>query len=295
MISLFRVIVAIGAILLVWAASALADVRIGVLALRGPEAAKTQWQGLAEHLSKKLDDTVVIIPLAFDEVLDFCNYNEGELLVANPWLYVQARESFGARALVTMRRRETGSVFGGVIIVRKDSGIHNLKDLIGKRVVCPTQRSAGGWLFQKALLVTGLIDPKKDLASILTVRSHDKVVTAVIEGNADVGFVRTSIPESMQKEGIIELDDLSIIHPVSYNTFPHAISTPLYPEWPVASLSGTPHELSRRARRFLMQIPADHTALKGSGITGFVEPMDYGPVEEAMRFLGEAPFNGTTE
>jgi len=106
-----------------------------------------------------------------------------------------------------------------------------------------------------------------------------------------VGTVRTGILETLQAENKIRMSDFRVIHRVRHEGFPQLCSTPLYPDWPVYSLRHTPPETVAKMKKALLAIPDVHPALWQAGkIERFLEPLDYGPMEELCRLLKVEPF-----
>ncbi|MBI4965125.1 MAG: phosphate/phosphite/phosphonate ABC transporter substrate-binding protein [Desulfomonile tiedjei] len=272
---------------------AVSEIKIGMLAQRGPEKALEEWGGIAAYLSEKLDDKVTIVPLKFSEFMDFCDVERSGFIFTNPWFYVRAKVLKGAKALVTVKYKGSGETMGGVIFARKDSGIAKIEDMRGKTVMVPKLSSPGGWLFQKGEIVRNGISPERDFKLLLETEkeSHDQVVYAVKDGKADVGTVRNNILETMQREGKISIGDFIIINRMNHPGFPELCSTPLYPDWPVATLKDTPEDTSRKLQQALLNIPPGHPALEQARkLEKFVDALDYGPIEELCRFLKVPPF-----
>ncbi len=115
--------------------------------------------------------------------------------------------------------------------------------------MCVKFSSAGGWLFEKGVIVRGGIVPERDCGKLVEGRTHDAVVYAIRDKKADVGTVRTNILESMQREGKIDMKDFTIIHPMKHPDFSEVCSTPLYPDWPFASLSKSPPEVTEKLKK----------------------------------------------
>ena len=268
-----------------------AEIKIGMLAQRGPETALKEWGGMADYLTEQMGDKVTVVPLRFTEVLDFCREQPDAFLFANSWFYIRAKVLRGAKALVTAKYKGSGAMFGGVIFARRDSGISTVDDIRGKVLMCVKYSSAGGWLFQKGVIVRGGITPEKDCRRLLEGRTHDAVVYAVRDKKADVGTVRTNILESMRREGKIAIDDFVIIHPVKHPDFPEICSTPLYPDWPLASLGKTPPEVAEKMKNVLLGMELGNPALEQARkLEKFVPALDYEPLEDLMRFLKVEPF-----
>jgi two-component system, LuxR family, sensor histidine kinase TtrS len=285
----------IGLILVImsWSSISWGEVKIGMLAQRGAETALKEWGGIGSHLSERLGEQITIVPLTFTGFMDFCDTDREAFIFTNPWFYVKAKVKKGAKALVTVKYQGSGAMMGGVIFTRRDSGITTLADLKGKVVMCPKLSSPGGWLFQKGEIVKAGIDPEKDFKLLLETEkeSHDEVVYAVRDKKADVGTVRTNILETMQREGKINVQDFLILNEMRHQGLPELCSTPLYPDWAVASLGATPPELAAKMKAALLAMPPGHQGLEQARkIERFVEALDYGPMEDLCRMLKVDPF-----
>jgi two-component system, LuxR family, sensor histidine kinase TtrS len=285
------VIIAVGLVLL--ALPVFAEIRIGMLAQRGPEMALKEWGALGDYLSERLGDKVTILPMKFTDFMDFCEKYPDGFIFTNPWFFVKAKVLKGGRALATVKYQGSGDMFGGVIFTRRDSRIMTIGDMYGKVVMCPKLSSPGGWLFQKGEIVKHGIVPEKDFNQLLETanESHDEVVFAVRQGKVDVGTIRTNLLETMQREGKINMEEFRILNKQHHEGFPEMCSTPLYPDWPVASLRDTPPELAVRMKEALLSIPMGHPALeKARRIERFVDALDYGPMEALCKNLKVPPF-----
>lgn len=275
--------------------AAWAEIQIGILARRGADVAEREWSALGTYLSGQMGDNVIFRPLKFTEVMDFCSNNRQQFLFANSWFYVRAKVLYGAKALVTVKNQGSGVFFGGVILTRNGGSVKTIEDIRGKTLMCPKFSSAGGWIFQKGVMVKAGLVPEKECTKLLEGQTHDAVVEAVINGSVDVGTVRTNIIENMRKEGKIGAGDLVIIHPTPHENFPEFCSTPLYPTWPIAALGKTEPSVAEKLKQALLGIPTNHQALGPCKVERFVEAQDYGPLEDLLRFLKVTPFRGTTD
>jgi ABC-type phosphate/phosphonate transport system substrate-binding protein len=66
------------------ASSGWAEIKIGMLAQRGPETALKEWEPLATYLSEQLGDKVTIVPLSFTDFLGFCDLEPSAFIFTNP-------------------------------------------------------------------------------------------------------------------------------------------------------------------------------------------------------------------
>ncbi|MFC1835807.1 hypothetical protein ACFL2Q_13945 [Thermodesulfobacteriota bacterium] len=57
------------ALLILFSVSAFAEIKIGILAKRGPEVVKQRWTDLGNYLTEKTGEKVYFVPLKFTEVM----------------------------------------------------------------------------------------------------------------------------------------------------------------------------------------------------------------------------------
>ena len=218
-----------------------------------------------------------------------------DLIFTNPAHYVQLRHGnrlSGALAtLQSLEGGQTSSLLGGVILTRHDSPLQTLADLRGKRIAIPGHGAMflGGYQTQAyELLLAGLKLP--DDARLIDVGSHDQVVASVLAGDADAGFIRTGILESLQHDGRLAAAAYKLLNPQQHPDFPFLVSTRLYPEWAFAALPSVPEETVKRINRALLFITPDMAVAEAAGIHGFTIPGDYQSVDRLTRALRLPPY-----
>ena len=116
----------------------------------------------------------------------------------NTFNYVLASEKYDVDvALVTERYGATTYV--GQFNVRADSGITTLDDLKGKVMCWVDPNSTSGYIIPRIMLQANGIDPDADFSKTVEAGSHNNVITAVYNGDCDVGAsyadARSSIAE----------------------------------------------------------------------------------------------------
>ena len=198
------------AIVTMIASSVQADVRFGVVAPRGELNAKARWEPLAQHLSTVMGETVTLVPSSPNGGLKQLESGAVDAYLGNPVQAAIARETMGARLLVSLER-STGSQFGGVIVARSGSGISTADDLKGRKVISLKSAAAGGFIFQAAHLVEAGLQVLDDFARHKVGKNQEDLVKLVIKGVFDAAFVRTGILEAMAANGEIDLDALVVI------------------------------------------------------------------------------------
>lgn len=269
---------------------------LGIFAYRDPLVIQARYQPLADYLDAKLPDTrVELRALGLDAIESAISHRQIDLLMTNPshHLLIRNRNSLTG-ALATQIRLEHGqeaSSLGGVVVTRANrDDIRELRDLKGLRIGIPGKRFLGGYQTQAYELQQVGLSPERDL-DLQELGSHDAVMSALQEGRVDVGFVRTGVLESFDREGRIELARFKVLNTQQLTGFPYRVSTRLYPEWPLIALPQVERATIQRVSSALFALTPEHEVARAARIAGFAPPMDYLPVENLARELRLPPFD----
>jgi len=267
---------------------------IGVLSFRPTAVAEAQWHPLAEHLNKTVKGSRFTLKVfGYDDLKEAVRQQKVDIVITQPAEYVRMVHQNGLSSpLATIINLEKGQpvrAFGGVILVLSHrSDLRSLKDLGGKRIAAASRLSFGTYLMQAYELSKAGIKP----ASILeTGLPQDLTVNALLEGKVDAAFVRTGVLEALVREGTLSADQVRVLTPQKYPGYPLALSTRLYPEWPVVAMSHVPDEVTVRIAGALLSLPHGGSRARSMGIYGFTVPADYEPVRALMRELRAPPFD----
>jgi signal transduction histidine kinase/CheY-like chemotaxis protein len=273
-------------------------IRIGVLAHRGKEQCLSQWSATAEYLSQTLAPTTFeIVPLDFDEIFIAAERHEADFFLSNSAIYIELGVRFGAARIATLTNLGPDgtphAVFGGTVLFRQDQNPAPVwRDLQKKTVAAVDATSFGGWLTARREIEHNGLVPGRDF-KLTFLGTHDAVVYAVRNGQADAGVVRTDTLEGMALAGKIRLDDFSTIPCPRLDycaDFGFRHSTRLYPEWPMAKAARTSSDLARQVSIALMQMPKDSAAARNAGCAGWMFPLNYQLVEECLKEVNARPF-----
>jgi PAS domain S-box-containing protein len=282
------------------AAGAAADaqpIRIGVVAKRGAERCLQQWGPTAEYLTTEIPGyRFEIRPLRYDEVDPVVERGGVDFILANPSLYVEMEELYGATRIVTLRNLyldKPYTVYAGAIFCRSDrEDIRQLGDLKGKSFMAVEEESFGGWQMAWRDLKEHGIDPDRDFSDLQFGDTQDAVVYAVRDGEVDAGTVRADTLERMAMEGRIRLKQFRVIgqrrDEDAILPLPH--STRTYPEWPLAKARHTSDELAQKVAIALMQMSPEAPAAKAGQCAGWVIPQNYQSVHECLKELRIGPY-----
>ncbi|QEW07231.1 HD domain-containing phosphohydrolase [Nitrincola iocasae] len=272
-----------------------ADVSIGVLSLRGDAKVTEAWQPMLEHLNNTLPEHhFELVPLGFDEVHLATRQRNVDFIIANSSFFVKLEKLYGASAVATFYTRNADTVainkFGGVIFTRVDrDDIRLLSDLKDKRIAAVDPSSFGGWQ-------TGLGElhhhglSANSFSELNFLHTHDAVVNAVQQGDADAGFIRTGTLEQMASESTIQLSDFFVLAERNQVDFPYRVSTALYPEWPLAKLPHVADTLAMDVAIALFSMPESTLVFHSPYGAGWTLSQNYQPVHDLLRELSLEPY-----
>ncbi len=273
----------------------LTTVKIGVLAKRGESITHTRWDATAEYLSKQIEGHhFEIIALGFDAMKQSVAKGDIDFVLTNSVYYVDLEYHYGISRIATLINRDHGSMeltrFGGVLFTQADNEtIHELADIKGKRFAAVDPLSFGGWIMAQYELQK--IDIYDEDLQLTFYGSHDKVVQAVIDGEADIGTVRSDTLERMLEEDQISMDRFRIIDQRPQRDFPYISSTTLYPEWPFSKLPHTSRLLANDVLTTLLTMPKESRAANDAHIAGWTIPLDYNSVHQVLKELKLSPYD----
>lgn len=181
--------------------------------------------------------------------------------------YVQAKAEAPAIELLASELNGDMPYFHGVICVRSDSPIHEVRDLKGKTFAFGSEQSTmGRYVAQLFLARSGIT--ADDLKSFKYLGRHDRVATAVAAGQFDAGALEETIFNKLRNGG------LALRPLASYRDLTKA--------W-VARVGLDP-ELKAKLRTALvaMRDPAALQALRFDGFTATTDA-DYDPTRAAIK------------
>jgi phosphonate transport system substrate-binding protein len=112
-------------------------------------------------------------------------------------------------ALVSVRYGSP--TYNGQLIVRKDSGINTVADLKGKSFARPDPLSTSGWIIPMLTMRAAGVDPDTGLSRVVDAGSHDAVVAAVFNGDADAGATYVDARTRVEDDFPTVMEDIIII------------------------------------------------------------------------------------
>jgi len=253
--------------------------RVGVLGIRGLEAAYEEFNRTFVDYLTATAGQAFDPPLAFEmKALDFGTLFTDTAAAAVDFIYVNPsafsciESEFTAQSLVSqISRRKIHNktyhlkMFGGVIMARRDNtAIQTIHDLKDKIVAAASISGLGSGQMQFLQMQEAGMSYINDPKQLVFTSDQGKVVTGVLKGQFDVGFVRTDQIERTTDDETGELVDPNVFQILDVQPnltidgvpFPFASSTPLYPEWNVAALHHVPPVVSRQVQQAMLALQA---------------------------------------
>jgi phosphonate transport system substrate-binding protein len=159
-----------------------------------------------------------------------------EIAFFGPVAYVQAHQR-GCAQLLAVAVEKGESIYYAGMFAPKNSTIHTLQDLKGKRVAFGDINSASSFTFQMAMMLEAGLDPVKDLGQIRMTGSHANSIAALDQGLVDVACLSFDSYEKAVREGAID--------PTKFKVIAKSIPIP-YP--PLALDTDLPEALKHRLK-----------------------------------------------
>lgn len=267
-----------------------------VLAFEAKAETQARWQPIIDEVNQGLSAIELQVKaLNFDEMYAAVQHHEVDFVLLNSALYVELSQRHGLSSplasMIGYHRTTSLRGFGGVMLVRNEpGGLTTVQQLKGRRVAVPMQSSFGGYMMQAYALQQQGIKPA-DYKVVETGMTHQSAVLALLKGEADAAFVRTGVFESMQERGLVNEQALNVLNAQQLRGFPLALSTQLYPEWPLAAMPHVHPEHAAQVAGAFLTMHYRAPVLQESNVYGFSIPADYEPVREVMRALKVRPYH----
>ena len=76
-----------------------AEIKIGILALRGAPKVMEEWAATGEYLTAKMGEPVTIMPLEFAAIVPLLKDGKVDFVLANAAFFVEVEKLYGAKAV----------------------------------------------------------------------------------------------------------------------------------------------------------------------------------------------------
>jgi two-component system sensor histidine kinase TtrS len=267
-----------------------ATVSVGVFAWQGERAAVSDWSPLVGALNRDVPTHQFRLHHYDAEGLrQAIAAKQVDLVITNPGYYVTMEAEFGLSRIATLASptvKSPARAIGSAVFARADrADLPDLRALAGKRIAAVAPEAFGGYLIAARELRRHGVDPISDLREVRFVGlPMTSVVDAVRRGEVDAGIVRACVLEQLVDMELLRGADMRVLSPRSQEDLPCAVSTELYPDWPIAVTRHTEPALAKAVARALLAMP------ETEGSPSWSVPADYQPVHELFQELHVGPY-----
>ncbi|MDP3789590.1 MAG: phosphate/phosphite/phosphonate ABC transporter substrate-binding protein, partial [Candidatus Omnitrophota bacterium] len=258
------------------------SLRIGLIPEQDIRKMAERYEPLAEYLSKKLNLKVNLIYMdSYGEICDKFINKELDAAFFGSLSYVLTHAKAGVEPVA---RPDYGgiSTYRGLVIVRSGEGITNAQDMKNKRLALVHHATYAGYLYPLYYFKTnGIHDFETYFSKVMFAGSHDKAISDVLRGEADIAIAKDLVYQRMIKENPDlekRLTVLAASEGVPSNTL--CVGRELDPA------------MKTEVKKILVNMAGDETAKPAlealGGASGFVgtEDADYRPLYAVIRELG---------
>jgi phosphonate transport system substrate-binding protein len=160
---------------------------------------------LAAYLGQSLGKPVVVrIGGSYDEHIEAIGRNQVDIAFMGPASYVRMLDRFGSKPLLGRFEVNHSPNLYGVIAVRRDGPLRNLKQLKGQRFAFGDPESTMSHLVPRDMLKQAGV-PLSALAEHKFLGSHKNVALALLAGDFDAGAMKQEVFEEFAPQGLRRL------------------------------------------------------------------------------------------
>lgn len=269
---------------------------IGVLAFRGEQRTEKVWGPTIDYLSLAVPGVSFrLLPLNLEQMEAAVRAGEISFIVTNPGNYVELEYRYGVSRIATLQRFHdqppSQRIHSAIVVRANNTELEGIGDLRNHSVMAISPDAFGGFQVAWGEMKKHHINPYTDLSELLFAGfPQDNVVTSVLNGSVDAGIVRGCLLEQMDRAGMIDMAEFRVLGARPDDTGECQVSTPAYPDWPLAKLGSTPDHLAKLVAMTLLAMPENHRAAIAGEYAGWTIPVEYQAVHELFRELQIGPY-----
>lgn len=164
-------------------------IRMGFYPSHNREQLTVLAKEFCSYLSEKTElQFVPVVSRNYDDLIEGIAKNTVHFSWLSPLSFVKAEKSGNARVMLKSVRG-SNPFYWGAIVVRRDSGIRSIKDLVGTRMGWAYPSSTAGYMFTKAALHAMGINTDTYFSSNSFIGGYDEIVKSVLHDVIDAGAV----------------------------------------------------------------------------------------------------------
>jgi len=233
-----------------------------------------RYEPLANYLASKMGMEIKLKVLArYGNIIDNFVSMGMDGAFFGSFTYALARRKLGVEVLVRPESPDGSSTYHGLIFVRKDSQITNVRGMKGKRFVFVDKATTAGFLLPLAYFkIQGVKDYRAHFKETYFAGTHEDAIYDVLNKKADIGAAKNTVFERLAQADSRILRELEILE-----------KSPDVPENGLAVRKSLPSPVKETLREILLNMhldPPGKTILQNFGARKFIltTDRDYEPV-----------------
>lgn len=259
---------------------------MGVLAPKGADIARQEWQATAEYLSESTGNTFELVPLQLKSFKPAVNAGKMDFIMCNSTLFYQIQTENDAKPLASLVSIHQGQPLrgnGAMIFTVADSPINALADLKGKKIAALQQNALMGYQLQVYVLKKRGLEAETDF-TVSFAGKLPLVVKAVKSGAVDAGFAGANVLQWLETETEFSASDFKVIEPEA-DDFPYQHTGPILPFWVFGAAKDIDEALAQEVAAALKAISSDSPAATAANIYGWEDLPDLTLVQEVLQSI----------
>jgi ABC-type phosphate/phosphonate transport system substrate-binding protein len=259
---------------------------LGVLAPKGADTARQEWQATAEYLSESTGNTFELVPLQLKSFNPAVNAGKIDFMMCNATLFYQMLTENGVKPLASMVGIHQGQPLrgnGAMIFTVADSPINILADLKGKKIAALQQNAMMGYQLQVYVLKKRGLEAGTDF-TVSFAGKLPLVLKAVKSGAVDAGFAGANVMQWLEKNTDFSPSDFKVIEPEA-DDFPYQHTGPVLPFWVFGAAKDVDEALTQNVATALKAISRDNPAATAANIYGWEDLPDLALVQEVLQSI----------
>jgi phosphonate transport system substrate-binding protein len=239
-------------------------VRIAVLPAYSLEVMAKRYAPFMDYLTRETGFRMEFVSsLSYSHYLGVVEDSGVDFGFQNPLIFQILRKTRAAYPVAQVVGPGGSLVERGVIVTHADSGIREIGQLAGKRIMAVSKHALVGYLAQASRLKEAGVLPDRNVRIIRGGRQDELLMRVLLEGKADAVFVREAALKTV--EGSTALARIRIIG-----------TTEFFPTWCLAAFPETDPAVVSRVQEAVLKLTAENpeqaSILEPLGAVRFVLP-----------------------
>jgi phosphonate transport system substrate-binding protein len=255
-------------------------VRFAVLPAYSLEVMAKRYAPFMDYLTRETGFRMEFVSsLSYSHYLGVVEDSGVDFGFQNPFVFQILRKTRAAYPVAQVVGPGGSLVERGVIVTRADSGIQEIGQLKGKRVMATSKSALVGYLAQASRIAEAGVLPDRDVRIIRGGRQDELLVKLLLGRKVDAAFVREGALKAV--DGSADLTRIRIIG-----------TTDFFPTWCLAAFPETDLTVVSKVQEAVLKLTAENPEhapiLEVMGAIGFAitDPEQYQKVLDLVAALG---------